>query len=99
MLEAPTVTVVQYPTGRYELRGDGITIAYRWVWVPNPPSTPPAPPPTVTPGPPPAAAPAEPSARHSTLYRWTDRDGVVHWTDNPATVPKEYRAKMETRSR
>lgn len=28
--------------GRYVLRGDGITTAYQWVWIPNPPSTPPA---------------------------------------------------------
>ena len=57
---APTVvaapptypTVVQYPHGRYELRGDGIYTAYQWVWIPNPPPPPP----------PPAAAPAPPSA-------------------------------------
>ena len=35
-------TVVQYPHGRYELRGDGIQTPYQWVWIPNPP--PPAPP-------------------------------------------------------
>jgi hypothetical protein len=33
--------VVQYPHGRYELRGDGVSIAYAWVWVPSAP--PPAP--------------------------------------------------------
>lgn len=38
-LSAPGV--IQYSTGRYELRGDGITTAYVWVWVPNPPSAPP----------------------------------------------------------
>jgi hypothetical protein len=39
--------VVQYPHGRYVLQGDGITTAYQWVWIPNPPSPPPpaAPPP------------------------------------------------------
>jgi hypothetical protein len=37
--------VVQYPHGRYVLRGDGITTAYQWVWIPNPPSAPPAAPP------------------------------------------------------
>jgi hypothetical protein len=42
---APAQTEVVYPHGRYVLRGDGITVAYRWVWVPNPP-------------PPPSAAPA-----------------------------------------
>lgn len=45
---APTqqyANVVQYPHGRYELRGDGISTAYRWVWIPNPPPPPPAAPP------------------------------------------------------
>lgn len=37
-------TVVQYPHGRYELRGDGVITAYHWVWIPNPPPPPPAPP-------------------------------------------------------
>lgn len=40
--------VVQYPHGRYVLQGDGITTAYQWVWIPNPPG----PPPTATPPPP-----------------------------------------------
>lgn len=38
-------TVVQYPHGRYELRGDGVTTQYYWVWIPNPPPPPPAAPP------------------------------------------------------
>lgn len=38
---APMPTVVQYPHGRYELRGDGMSTAYRWVWIPNPPPPPP----------------------------------------------------------
>lgn len=51
MLAAPTVTVVNYPTGRYELRGDGITLPYYWAWVPAqayiaaPVGSPPPPPP------------------------------------------------------
>jgi len=32
---------IQYPGGRYELRGDGVTRGYVWVWVPDPPSAPP----------------------------------------------------------
>lgn len=36
---------VVYPHGRYVLRGDGVTVAYRWIWVPNPPAGPPPPPP------------------------------------------------------
>jgi len=43
-LPPPSVpTVVQYPHGRYELRGDGVTTQYQWVWIPNPPPPPPAP--------------------------------------------------------
>jgi hypothetical protein len=42
----PTYTnVVQYPHGRYELRGDGVYTAYQWVWIPNIAVVPPAPPP------------------------------------------------------
>jgi len=37
----PTPNVVQFDTGRYELRGDGVTTPYRWVWIPNPPTAPP----------------------------------------------------------
>ena len=35
---------VQYPHGRYELRGDGVRTAYQWVWIPNVPPPPAAPP-------------------------------------------------------
>ncbi|OGK88643.1 MAG: hypothetical protein A2X51_15115 [Candidatus Rokubacteria bacterium GWC2_70_24] len=38
-------TVVQYPHGRYELRGDGVRYAYQWVWIPSAPPPPPAAPP------------------------------------------------------
>jgi len=44
---APAISrEVVYPHGRYLLYGDGVTTAYRWVWIPNPPppdSAPPAP--------------------------------------------------------
>jgi hypothetical protein len=88
----PAPTVVEHETGRYELRGDGLTVPYRWVWVPNPPAAPPEV----------AAAPSPPSAqtappRRSTLYTWTDRDGVVHWTDNAGSVSQEYRSKVQKR--
>jgi hypothetical protein len=46
-------TVFQYPHGRYELRGDGITTAYQWVWISNPTI---APPPIGAPPAPPAAS-------------------------------------------
>ena len=36
-------TTVQYPHGRYELRGDGVRTAYQWVWIPAAPSPPPPP--------------------------------------------------------
>src|SRR5262245_44257645 len=38
----PASDVMEYPGGRYELRGDGITTPYVWVWIPDPPSAPPA---------------------------------------------------------
>jgi hypothetical protein len=37
-------TEVVYPHGKYVLTGDGVTVAYLWVWVANPPPAPPAPP-------------------------------------------------------
>lgn len=87
----PMPSVIEYPTGRYELRGDGITAPYRWVWIPNPPPAPPA-------APPPADAPASPAppasgpARPTTVYRWTDEQGVLHLTDRRDTIPARYRA-------
>jgi hypothetical protein len=36
---------VVYSHGRHVLLGDGVTVAYQWVWVPNPPAGPPPPPP------------------------------------------------------
>ena len=97
---APAQNVVQYPHGRYELRGDGVTVPYRWVWIPNPPPPPPAapPPPAEPPAAPPAGAPssgAPPPARQSQLYRWTDTLGVVHWTDRLDAVPEQYRARAK----
>src|SRR5262245_54763197 len=38
---------VEYPDGRYELRGDGVGTPYHWVWVPK--AAPPAPAPGTTP--------------------------------------------------
>jgi len=37
----PAQNVVQFATGRYELRGNGMSTPYRWVWIPNPPTAPP----------------------------------------------------------
>jgi len=35
---------VCYTGGCYHLQGDGVTVAYVWIWVPAPPAAPPAPP-------------------------------------------------------
>jgi hypothetical protein len=35
---------VCYTGGCYYLRGDGVTVAFQWVWVPTVPAPPPAPP-------------------------------------------------------
>jgi hypothetical protein len=37
----PVQNEVVYPHGKYVLTGNGVTVAYQWVWVPNPPSAPP----------------------------------------------------------
>jgi Domain of unknown function (DUF4124) len=88
-------SVIQYAHGRYELRGDGVTTPYTWVWVPNPP---PPPPPAAPPVTPPAGLPGSDSlspARHIQLYRWTDEQGVVHWTDRADAVPPQYRTHTQ----
>ena len=84
----PMPSVIPYPTGRYELRGDGVAVPYTWVWIPNPPP------------PPPPTEPMEPAAdgdsspvRLSRLYRWTDAEGVAHWTDRWNAVPEQYRTQ------
>jgi hypothetical protein len=99
----PMPSVVEYPTGRYELRGDGVGTPYTWVWIPNPPPAPPAEPPAAAPAPaaPPTALGAsdDPSPpRHSQLYRWVDREGVVHWTDRVDAVPGQYRSVVVDRA-
>ena len=81
----PTPSVVEYSTGRYELRGDGLSVPYTWVWIPNPPSGPPAAPPSEAPTP----------SSHRQLYRWTDETGVAHWTDHLDAVPPQYRAEAQ----
>ena len=87
--------VVEFPTGRYELRGDGVYSPYAWAWIPNPPVAPPPPPPP-SPPPAPSAATPEPGPRRApsqtaTLYRWTDERGVTTWTDSLEKVPTRYR--------
>ena len=76
--------VIEFPTGRYELRGDGVSTPHVWVWVPNPPESAPE-------WPPPPGPSQAPPPRRSQLYRWVDEQGVVHLTDNPESVPPQYR--------
>lgn len=80
--QTPPPRVVEYPTGWYELRGDGVTTPYTWVWIPRPPPPPPADAPTSE-GPRPV--------RRAQLYRWVDEQGAVHLTDSLETVPPEHR--------
>jgi hypothetical protein len=91
----PMPSVIQYPTGRWELRGDGLTIPYRWVWIPNPPPAPPSAPPPggepVAPAPPASSRPEPPG--NTKIYRWTDGQGVLHLTDRLDTVPERFRAQ------
>jgi len=88
----PTPSVVEHPTGWYQLRGDGATTPYTWVWIPRPPATAqpePAPPPRAAEVPPPDAA--APRARHDRVYRWTDEAGVTTWTNRLDRVPRRFR--------
>jgi len=100
----PMPSVIEYPNGRYELRGDGITTPYTWVWIPKPPPPPPAPPeaPGIVPPAAPSDVPAEPpsaeqrpSAHRAEIYRWTDEQGVTTWTDRLDKVPERYRAQAQ----
>jgi hypothetical protein len=94
----PMQRVVEFPTGRYELRGDGYGTPYHWIWIPNPPAAPPAPaPPALEPAPPapPTSTKPEPP-RKTTVYRWTDADGVVHFTDRLDSVPAPHRPQAKS---
>jgi hypothetical protein len=75
----PLQREVVYATGRYVLRGDGLSTPYTWVWIPNPPSAPPG-------------APSGSIELERPIYSWRDADGVSHWTDRLSTVPPEHRA-------
>ena len=70
--------VVEFDSGRYELRGDGIREPYTWVWVPKAPTAPPGQ----------ASGPRPPA----TIYRWVDERGVTTLTDDPSKVPPQFRA-------
>ncbi len=102
----PTQNVVQFPTGRYELRGDGVSTPFTWAWIPNPPTSPPlAAPPTALPAALAASPAREPGsgsrqspARVGHLYRWIDEQDVVHWTDRLDAVPEQYRSRVKQTS-
>ncbi len=96
LLPAPTSRVVYYSTGRYELRGDGVTVPFYWVWVPSvavvaappPPGSPPSPgasgvpPPQAGPSPP--GAPAPPPGSASGHQEWRcDGNGSCQWMTVP----------------
>jgi hypothetical protein len=84
----PMASIVEHPTGRYELRGDGAGTPYTWVWIPNPPPAPPAASPSR--GEAPTATPAP--TRRSQVYRWTDEQGTEFWTNSVEKVPEPYRS-------
>ena len=90
----PMPSVVEYPMGRFELRGDGMMSPYNWVWIPNPPP----PPPVAAPPAGPAFSPTgpafsddRPSFSSRRVYRWTDEQGVINVTDRLDAVPSRYR--------
>lgn len=102
----PIPTVIEHPTGWYQLRGDGVTTPYVWVWIPKPPPPPPSEAPAGVPPEPPSKAPpadsssmpsAQPrsSASPGEIYRWTDEEGEAHWTDRLNNIPERYRANAQ----
>ena len=88
---SPMPRVVEFATGRYELRGDGINVPHTWVWVPNPPTAPPAAAPMSGDTPQPA--------RRAQVFRWVDDQGVIHWTDRAENVPAQKASATEKPSR
>ncbi len=87
--EPPLPTVVEHPTGRYELRGDGVATPHVWVWIPHPPSAPPDGAPSAAPAP---SAGSTRSTGRTTAYRWTDESGTMFVTNRLDLVPEPYRS-------
>jgi hypothetical protein len=93
----PIASLVEYPQGWYQLRGDGVSAPYAWVWIPRPPPPPaavpeaPAPPPS-----PPAAEKSEPlgsGPRIGDTFHYTDDEGVTTWTNRPEKIPGRFRGR------
>lgn len=36
------------------------------------------------------------SVNGATTYKWTDKEGVIHFTDDPTQIPSQYRNRVET---
>jgi hypothetical protein len=94
----PVPSEMCYTGGCYRLQGDGVSIPFRWVWIPAAPEGPPAPPaapPAAAPGPG-AFAPADPASPRpiQQLYRWVDDQGVANWTNNREAVPERFRPQL-----
>jgi hypothetical protein len=97
----PGPRVVEFPTGHYELRGDGVATPYSWVWVPKPPSAPPdAPPVPAAPDAPPVGPSSRPAAPAPSkpIHRFTDDNGVTVLTDDINKVPDRYRIQLINRT-
>ena len=86
----PTPTLLDHPGGWYQLRGDGVTTPYSWVWIPKPPVAPAAAePPQGSEAP---VRSADSSARdRGPAYHWTDDGGVTTFTNRLERVPKRFR--------
>jgi hypothetical protein len=90
--EELTPRVVEHPTGRYELRGDGVATPYVWVWRPHPPAEPPAGPTSAAEQP---RVGADRAARRTETYRWTDEEGTTFLTNRPERIPQSYRSQAQ----
>jgi hypothetical protein len=101
----PTPILIEYPTGWYQLRGDGGRTPYQWVWIPRPPPPPPSEAPPTVPPASPFPMPANPPTMRSAeprsspvpreLYRWTDEHGVAHLTDSLEDIPERHRSTTQ----
>ena len=94
---APLPTLVEHPSGWYQLRGDGVTSPYGWVWIPKSPAPPP---PSVEPAAPAPARSADSRTRdeRGAAYHWTD-GAVTTWTNRLERVPRQFRDQAASTAR